>query len=151
MSRRCYLIYSERKIERLLYRRYINKITFRFLPSITSELSQDYRSIYTPQKQQEKLLPLLMEKDTPDAKQVQAELHATQSKLKAVQKINEELRAEANEAKKAGLGTRPLMARLMRTARASQGTLVKLVKAIADYQLTHDEKAYLHSLAESND
>lgn len=92
-----------------------------------------------------------MEKDTPDAKQVQAESHATQSKLKAVQKINEELSAEANEAKKAGLGTRPLMTRLMRTARASQGTLVKLIKAIADYQLTHDEKAYLHSLAEGND
>lgn len=98
-----------------------------------------------------KLLPLLIQKDTPDIKKVQAELNATQSKVKALQKVNEELRAEADEAKKAGLGTRPLMTRLMHTARASQDTLTKLATAIADYQLTQEEKAYLYSLAEGND
>ena len=71
--------------------------------------------------------------------------------VKALQKVNEELRAEADEVKKAGLGTRPLMTRLMHTARASQDTLTKLVTAIADYQLTQEEKAYLYSLAEGND
>ena len=43
------------------------------------------------------------------------------------------------------------MTRLMSTARASQGTLVKLVTAIVDCQLTHEEKVYLHSLAKGND
>lgn len=66
-----------------------------------------------------------------------------------MQKVNEELRAEADEAKRAAHGTRPLMTRLMSTARASQGTLVKLVTTIVDYQLTHEEKVYLHSLAKS--
>lgn len=65
--------------------------------------------------------------------------------------MNEELRVEADEAKRAGLGTRPLITRLMHTAHASQGTLTKLVTAIADYHLTKEEKAYLYSLAESND
>ena len=71
--------------------------------------------------------------------------------MNSLQKVNEELRAEADEAKRAAHGTRPLMTPLMSTARASQGTLVKLVTAIVDYQLTHEEKVYLHSLAKGND
>ena len=71
--------------------------------------------------------------------------------MNSLQKVNEELRAEADEAKRAAHGTRPLMTRLMSTARASQGTLVKLVTTIVDYQLTHEEKVYLHSLAKGND
>ena len=42
------------------------------------------------------------------------------------------------------------MTRLMHTARTSQGTFIKLVIAIADYQLTQDEKSYLYSLTEGN-
>ena len=43
------------------------------------------------------------------------------------------------------------MARLMYTARVSQGTLTKHVTALADYHLTKKEKVNLCSLAENND
>ena len=39
----------------------------------------------------------------------------------------------------------------MKTARKAQGTLTKLISAISNYDLTSDEKNYLHSLAKDND
>lgn len=57
---------------------------------------------------------------------------------------------EVAQARKAELGTRPLIIRLMSTARKAQGTLTKLVSAISDYDLTMDEKEYLHLLAKDN-
>lgn len=104
----------------------------------------------TSRRQPRTLLSLLLQKDNPDIEQVQAELHVTQSKMKALQKINEELRTKADEAEKVAHDTRLLMARLMRTACVSQGTLVKLVTTIVNYQLTHEEKIYLYSLVKDN-
>ena len=106
---------------------------------------------FTSRRQQRRLLPLLLQKNNYNTEQVQAELHAIQSKMKALQKINKELRGKVDEAKKVAHGSRPLIARLMRTACASQGTLMKLVTAIVKYQLTYEEKIYLHSLAKDND
>ena len=105
----------------------------------------------TPRRQQGRLLPLLLPKNNHKIEQVQAEMHATQSKMKALQKVNNELCAKADEAKKVAHGTRPLIARLMRTARALQGTLMKLVTAIVNYQLTHEEQVHLHLLPKDND
>ena len=79
------------------------------------------------------------------------ELAAATKQINALQQVNKALEMEAAEARRAELGTRPLMVRLMSTARKSQGTLKKLVAAIADYHLTMDEKNYLHSLAKDND
>ena len=120
-------------------------------------MTDDWAAIFktpttsTSRRQQRRLLPLLLQKNNYNTEQVQAELYAIQSKMKALQKINKELRGKVDEAKKVAHGTRPLIARLMRTAGASQGTLMKLVTAIVKYQLTHEEKVYLHSLAKDND
>ena len=97
-----------------------------------------------------RLLPILTPKAS-DNRQLEMELATAAKRIDALQKINEALKEEAAEAKRAELGTRPLMARLMSTARTSQGTLTKLVAAIANYHLTMDEKSYLHSLARDND
>ena len=97
-----------------------------------------------------KLLPLLAPK-AQDVRQLEVELAAAQKRAMALQQVNEELEKEAAEARRAELGTRPLMTRLMSTARKSQRTLTKLVSAISDYNLTIDEKEYLHSLAKDNE
>ena len=97
--------------------------------------------------QHEKLLPLLAPK-AQDVRKLQAELIIAQDKAKALQRVNKELKNEAAEARRTELGTRPLITRLMRTARISQGTLTKLISTISNYNLTMDEKTYLHSLAE---
>lgn len=67
-----------------------------------------------------------------------------------MQERNEELKKEAAEAKIAVLDTRLLMIRLIDTARKAQGTLIKLVSTISDYDLTSNEKNYLRSLAKDN-
>ena len=54
----------------------------------------------TSRRQQGRLLPLLLQKSNHNIEQVQAEMHATQNKMKALQKVNNELCAKADEAKK---------------------------------------------------
>lgn len=118
------------------------------LASLDSWAQAPSTSLETGQ-QHGKLLPLLTSKL--DVQKIEAELAKAKELIKTLRKQNERLEEEVTEAKTTAQSTRPLMIRLMTTTRTAQGTLTKLVAAIADYDLTAGEKEYLRALAAEND